>query len=157
MRLGLRDGDFFFGHGRRGLAQWKKLLPVNGNITRGFNTQANLAPVDIHDRDANILAYENLLAEFSAEYQHVATLLQARQRCASSQAYFTLPVSESNRKDNLTLRRMPFRAAGCVFRESGTTDATLKIANRRYFHVNFTAIASTFNQVALQCLTIRVG
>src|SRR5262249_15095834 len=57
----------------------QKLLAVDGHVAGGLDTQADLPTVDVNDRDANIVADIDLFAEFSAQDQHVATLLRARQ------------------------------------------------------------------------------
>src|SRR5690242_8847086 len=61
----------------RGLVQRQQFLAENGHLTGSFDPQANLAPVDVHDRDANIFVDINLFAKFSAQNQHIATLLRA--------------------------------------------------------------------------------
>src|SRR5262249_33341277 len=57
----------------------QKLLAVDGHVAGGLDTQADLPTVDVNDRDANIVADIDLFAKFSAQDQHVATLLRARQ------------------------------------------------------------------------------
>src|SRR5262249_49366471 len=75
----LMRGDDGVGH--RGFVplQRQQLLPVDRNVARGFDAQTNLASVDVHDRDADIIADVDLLTEFPTEDQHLATLLRAKQ------------------------------------------------------------------------------
>src|SRR5476651_535746 len=58
------------------LVQRQQFLPVNGHIARRLDAQTDLAPIDVNDRDTDIVADENLLPEFPAEYEHVASLLR---------------------------------------------------------------------------------
>src|SRR5579872_1190618 len=69
------------GAGRAALValQRQQFLPVDGNVTRCFDAQTNLASVDIDDRNADVLANIDFLTKFAAEDQHLATLLRAKQ------------------------------------------------------------------------------
>jgi len=57
------------------LGKRQKLLAIDRNVARGFDPQADFATVDIYDRDADIVTNEDLLSEFTAKYEHVASLL----------------------------------------------------------------------------------
>src|ERR1700687_3346889 len=57
--------------------EWKQLLSKNRNLTWCFNSQPNLAPVDVHDGNADIFANTDLFTQFTTQHQHVATLLFA--------------------------------------------------------------------------------
>src|SRR5438132_243103 len=72
-----------FGNARRRPLQGQQLLPVDGHVARRLDAEADLTAVDVHDRDADVLPDINLLAEFSAEHQHIASLLRANQGCES--------------------------------------------------------------------------
>src|SRR5439155_24373506 len=63
--------------------QGEQLLTEDRHITRGFDPQADLAPVDVHDRDTDVFTDNDLFTEFAAEDQHVATLLRARLKLSS--------------------------------------------------------------------------
>ena len=56
------------------LVQRKQFLAVDGDIPRSFDPKADLAAVDVHNRDADIVSDVNLFPEFATEYQHGATL-----------------------------------------------------------------------------------
>src|SRR5207237_9289659 len=65
----------------------KQFLPEDRNIARRLNAQANLAPVDVHHGDPNVVSNANLLAELSAQHQHDAASFGAL--AISFLAYFT--------------------------------------------------------------------
>jgi hypothetical protein len=50
-------------------------LPKNRNVTGRFDTQPDLAAVNINDRDADIFTNADLFTEFTTKYQHDAVLL----------------------------------------------------------------------------------
>ena len=56
------------------LVQGKEFLTVDWDIARGFNAEANLTAIDVHDRDTDIVADKNLLPELTTEYEHGAIL-----------------------------------------------------------------------------------
>src|SRR4051812_46423645 len=60
----------------------EQLLPVDRHVPRGFNAQPDLAPVDVHDRDADVVPDVNLFPELPAENQHFASLLLATRAVA---------------------------------------------------------------------------
>jgi hypothetical protein len=77
--LGLgRDSMGGGGRSRFRVFQRQQFLTINGHISRRLDAQANLAAVDVDDRNTNILADEDFLAEFTTEDQHLATLLRAK-------------------------------------------------------------------------------
>src|SRR5438105_18463 len=49
------------------LVQGQKLLTVNGHVARRFDPQTDLAAVDVHDRDADVVPDENLFSELPTE------------------------------------------------------------------------------------------
>src|SRR5437763_1022876 len=55
----------------------EQFLAENGDVARCFDSQPDFAPIDIDDGDADVVVDVDLLAEFPAQYQHVATLLRA--------------------------------------------------------------------------------
>ena len=57
--------------------QRQQLLTVDRHVSRRLDAQPDLAPVDVHHGDADIFADVNLLTQFAAQDQHVATLLRA--------------------------------------------------------------------------------
>src|SRR5262249_36921726 len=63
------------GVGARGrglpVLQGQQLLPVDGDVPGRLDAQADLAPVDVDDRDADVLADVDLFSELAAEDQHV--------------------------------------------------------------------------------------
>jgi hypothetical protein len=56
------------------LVQGEEFLAINGNVSWCLNTQTNLATVDVHDRDTDVVADVDLFPEFATENQHGATL-----------------------------------------------------------------------------------
>jgi hypothetical protein len=50
------------------LMQREQLLPIDGHIARSFDTQTDLATINIYDRDADIIADVNLFPELATEY-----------------------------------------------------------------------------------------
>src|SRR5436305_738185 len=64
---------------RLSVFQRQQLLPVDRHVARRFDAQADFAPVGVNDRDADVFTDVDLLPELSAEDQHVATLLRAKQ------------------------------------------------------------------------------
>src|SRR5262249_16266343 len=70
-------GPFLLG-GFLGLGQ--QFLAENRDFTRRLDAQPNLAPVNIDDSDADIIADIDFFTQFAAQYQHVAFLLRARRR-----------------------------------------------------------------------------
>ena len=68
--------------GRGGLAgrgfEGEKLLAKDRHVPRRLNTEADFAPVDVHDGNADIFPDENLFAKLSAQDEHVATLRRAK-------------------------------------------------------------------------------
>src|SRR5436190_24277045 len=83
LRAAAGSGDRH-GRGRgvrlRRVVQRQELLAVDRHVPGRFDAQPNLAPIDVHDRDADVVADEDFFAELTAEDQHVATLLRARLR-----------------------------------------------------------------------------
>src|SRR4051794_40724552 len=63
------------GCSRLGVAQ--EFLTEDRHITRGFDSQTNLAAINVNHGDADVVADVDLFTQFSAQYQHVATLLRA--------------------------------------------------------------------------------
>src|SRR6516162_6093063 len=59
--------------------QGQKLLAVDRDVTRRLDPQANFTPINIDDRNADVIADVDLFSELTAEDQHVATLLRAKQ------------------------------------------------------------------------------
>ncbi len=59
-------------------SQWQKLLPEDRHFARGLDSQADFTPINVNDRDADILTDLNLFSKFPTKYQHVATLLCAK-------------------------------------------------------------------------------
>src|SRR5262245_6803138 len=64
---------------RLAVFQRQQLLAVDGHIARRLDPQADLAAIDVHDRDADVVPDVNLLSQFPAQDQHLATLLRAKQ------------------------------------------------------------------------------
>jgi hypothetical protein len=56
------------------LVQGKELLAIDRHVARGFDTEANLTAIDVHDRDTDVVADKNLLPELTTEYEHGAIL-----------------------------------------------------------------------------------
>jgi len=69
------NGLFVYGGELLLLVQWQEFLTVDGHVARCFDSQADLAAVDVYDRNADIFADVNLLSELATENQHCATLL----------------------------------------------------------------------------------
>ena len=65
------------------LAGGEELLSVNWHIARRFDAEADLAAIDVHNGNADIIADKNLLSQFSTEDEHFATLRCARSECPS--------------------------------------------------------------------------
>jgi len=66
-----------YGSGRRdgvGRLEREQLLPVNGDIAGCLDAQPDLAAINVHDGDTDILTDENLLTQFPAENQHDVAL-----------------------------------------------------------------------------------
>src|SRR5437773_4989367 len=63
---------------RPGRVQRQQLLPIDRHVTGRFDPKPNLAAVNVHHGDADVVADENLFAKLAAEDQHVAALLRAR-------------------------------------------------------------------------------
>src|SRR5690242_16005054 len=59
--------------------QGQQLLAIDGHIARCLDAEANFAPIDIDDGDADIVTDVNLFAQFTTQDQHLATLLRAKQ------------------------------------------------------------------------------
>ena len=57
----------------------EKFLSIDRDVARCLDAKANLAAVDIHDGDADVIPDENLFTEFTTQDQHLATLLPAKQ------------------------------------------------------------------------------
>jgi hypothetical protein len=73
--FGRQSGFFRRRRGVFGFAQ--EFLTEDRHVARGFDPQANLAAIDIDNRNADIVVDVDLLTQFSAEHQHFATLLRA--------------------------------------------------------------------------------
>src|SRR5207244_3209767 len=56
------------------LVQREQFLPVNRHVARGLDPQANLAAIDIHNGDTDVIADVDLFPELTTEYEHGATL-----------------------------------------------------------------------------------
>jgi hypothetical protein len=50
------------------LVERKQFLAVNRDIPRSFDPKADLAAVDVHNRDADIVSDVNLFPELATEY-----------------------------------------------------------------------------------------
>src|SRR5262245_33523208 len=61
----------------RRMVERQLLLPVDRHVARGFDPEADLAAIDVHHRDADIVADVDLFPELAAENQHFASLLLA--------------------------------------------------------------------------------
>ncbi len=59
------------------LIQRQELLSIDWYVAGRLDAEANLASIDIHNCDANVVADENLFPKFPAEHEHVASLLRA--------------------------------------------------------------------------------
>src|SRR5262249_53579121 len=64
--------------GRLVVLQRQEFLAEDRHVTGGLDAEADLAAVDVHDGDADVVADDDLFAELTTEDQHVATLLRAR-------------------------------------------------------------------------------
>src|SRR5262249_42172855 len=73
--------------------------PVDRHVPRGLDPQADLAAVDVHDGNADVVADVNLFAQFAAQDQHLATLLRAKQwlACTSILLHSTMEAVSSRR------------------------------------------------------------
>src|SRR5262249_43216882 len=65
------------------------LLTVDGHVARGVDAEANLAPVDIDDGDADVLTDVDLFTELAAEDQHGRYPPSARRGCRPAEFYAT--------------------------------------------------------------------
>src|SRR5437763_16811840 len=70
--------------GDHGMRRGDQLLADNRHIARCFNSKANLAPIDVHHRDANVVVDVDLFTQLAAQYQHFATLLRASSLIAAA-------------------------------------------------------------------------
>src|SRR5437899_1781095 len=52
----------------------QQFLTGDVNVAWGVDAETYLAAVDVHDRDGDVVADDNLFTQFPAENQHVATL-----------------------------------------------------------------------------------
>jgi hypothetical protein len=52
------------------LRQREQLLTVNRHVARRLNAQADLASINVNDRDTDVISDENLLAQFPTENEH---------------------------------------------------------------------------------------
>src|SRR5437868_7153669 len=60
-----RGGGAFAGRLER-----QQLLAVDGHVARGVDAEANLAPVDVHDGDTDVVTDVDFFTELAAEDQH---------------------------------------------------------------------------------------
>jgi hypothetical protein len=56
----------FVGRRGRNLVIGEQFLPKNGHVARRLDSQTNLASVNIHDRDADVIADVNFLPQLPA-------------------------------------------------------------------------------------------
>src|SRR5262245_24512549 len=61
------------------ILQRQQFLPVDRHVTRCLDPQADLASIDVHDGDADVVTDVDLLTQFATQDQHLATLLRAKQ------------------------------------------------------------------------------
>lgn len=54
---------------------WQEFLPVDGDISRSFDTEADFAPVDIYDGDTYVFTDVDLFPEFPREDEHCSAPL----------------------------------------------------------------------------------
>src|SRR5947207_12568905 len=81
-------------------SRWQKFLPEDRHFAGGLDSQADFTPVNVNDRDADILTDLNLFSNFPTEYQHVATLL-----CATPCVLFQPILCQESRGTGRRLRR----------------------------------------------------
>src|SRR5687767_4763219 len=73
-RGGTRGGAGRCARGRVGsrllLVQRQQLLPVDGYVAGSFDTESNLAAINVHHGNADVVPDETLLAQLAAENEH---------------------------------------------------------------------------------------